>query len=243
MTKENSKQLDGRVALVTGASRGIGAAVAKTYAREGAHVVLLARDIKKLEEVDDAIRSEGGSASLLPFDLSKTDLIANIAPTVAQRFGRLDILVGNAAMLGQLSPVAHSDPANWEQVFRLNFLANYALIRAFDPFLRGSDAGRAVFVSSGAVQSTRPFWGAYSASKAALEALVATYAKEVEHSPLKVNLIDPGRTRTAMRAAAAPAEDPMSIPAPEEIMESFIELVLPAYEGTGQVVKAKKKAA
>lgn len=236
--KTTAKRLEGRVALVTGASRGIGAAVAKAYAREGAHVILLARTVGGLEEVDDAIQSEGGTATLLPLDLNKPDQIAAMAPAVAERFRRLDILVANAGIIGALSPVAMSDAKVWESAFKTNLFANYHLIRALDPLLRGSDAGRAIFVTSAAAHLNTPFWSAYGASKAALEAMVKTYAAEVAYSPLRVNVVDPGIVRTAMRAEAFPGEDASKLPLPDTIVEKFIELASPAYTETGKTVAA-----
>lgn len=236
--KKPAGRLAGRVALVTGASRGIGAAVAKAFAREGAHVVLLARTVGGLEEVDDQIQSAGGKATLLPFDLLHLDKIDSIGPALAEKFRKLDILVGSAATLGTLSPVAMSDAKAWEEVFKINVFANYRLIRTLDPLLRGSDAGRAIFVTSGAAHKAPAFWGAYSASKAALETLVSTYAAEVAHSPLKVNIINPGAVRTAMRADAFPGEDPATLPAPDSIVERFIDLASPEYPKTGGIVAA-----
>ena len=234
-----SKRLAGRVALVTGASRGIGAAVAKAFAKEGAHVILLARTIGGLEEVDDAIQAEGGKATLLPLDLTNAEQIAAIGPTIAERFKRLDILVANAGILGTLSPVAMSDPKVWKEVMDINLFSNYHLIRTLDPLLRGSDAGRAIFVTSGASRKRKPFWGAYAASKAALEEMVATYAAEVAYSHLKVNILDPGRVRTAMRAEAVPGEDPLTLPTPDSITERFIELASPQFLETGKIIAAK----
>jgi NAD(P)-dependent dehydrogenase (short-subunit alcohol dehydrogenase family) len=249
---KGTQRLHGRVALVTGASRGIGSAVAKAFAAEGAQVILLARTVGGLEETDDAIQAmgasrpkfisgasaPGGKATLLPFDLTKTEQIAVIGPTIAERFGRLDILVANAAILGALSPVAQSDPKTWESVFRVNVLANYHLIRTLDPLLRGSDAGRAIFVTSGAAHMHTPFWSAYAASKAALEKMAETYAAEVAYSPLKVNILDPGVVRTAMRAEAFPGENPETLPPPASIVESFIELASPQFAKTGKIVRA-----
>lgn len=232
---KGSRRLEGRVALITGASRGIGAAVAETLADEGAHVVLLARTTGALEELDDRIQKKGGKATLLPFDLSEVKKIQAIGPALADRFGRLDILIGNAAMLGNLSPIAMSDTKIHDEVFKVNFLSNYHLIRALDPLLRGSDAGRAVFVTSRLARSSQPFWGAYAASKAALETMVTTYAAEVAYSPLKVNIIDPGAVRTSLRSEALPAEDPTTVPAPEKITGRFLELVLPDLTESGKI--------
>jgi len=231
-------RLAGRVALVTGASRGIGAAVAKAFAREGAHVILLARTVGGLEEVDDAIQAAGGKATLLSMDLARTEQIAAIGPAVAERFKRLDILVANAGTLGSLSPVALSDPKIWERTLKINVLANYHLIRALDPLLRGGDAGRAIFVTSAAVRLNLPFWSAYAASKTALEALATAWAAEVAYSPLKVNILDPGIIRSALRAEAFPGEDPATLPAPDSVVEKFIELASPQFSRTGQIVDA-----
>ncbi|TAL30317.1 MAG: SDR family NAD(P)-dependent oxidoreductase [Alphaproteobacteria bacterium] len=235
---QGHRRLQGRTALITGASRGIGAAVAKAYAAEGAHVILLARTQGGLEETDDAIRAAGGSATLMPFDLSETKKLDAIGPAITERFKRLDILVGNAAMFGGLSPVAQSDPKIFEEIFRVNFFANYRLIRALDPLLRASDAGRAIFVTSGAAHLAEPYWGAYAASKAALERMVYAYAAETAYSPLKVNILDPGIVRTNMRREAFPGEDPSKLPAPESVVERFIELAAPGYAGTGKIVMA-----
>lgn len=233
-TPATDKPLSGRTALITGASRGLGAAIAKAFAGAGAHVILLARTQGALEEVDDQIQSAGGTATLFPFDLTETRKISAIGPAIAEKFGRLDILVGNAAQLGNLSPVAHSDPKIFEEVLKLNFLANYHLLRTLDPLLRGSDAGRAVFVTDAAAHVKSPFWGAYAASKAALESMIVTYAAEVAHSPLKVNLVDPGALQTDMRRAAFPAEDISRLPTPEEVAASFIALAAPECTRNGQ---------
>lgn len=229
---------DKRVALVTGASRGIGYASALALAQSGVHVVALARTVGGLEALDDTIKGAGGSCTLLPYDLLKGDLIEGLGPLLFDKFGRLDVLVGNAAMLGGLHPVAQTDPALWERVFALNVTANLRLIRTCDPLLRASDAGRAVFVTSGAVQSCKPFWGAYAASKAALEAMVRVYAAEVAHTNLKVNLLDPGRVRTAMRAHAYPGEDPMTLPEPSQVASAIVEATLPSVQAHGTCIKA-----
>ncbi len=228
-----SGRLAGRIALVTGASRGVGAAVAKAYAAEGAHVVLVARTVGGLEEVDDAIQAAGGQATLVPLDLMEFAGIDRLAASVFERWKRLDVLVGNAAVLGQLSPLGHVQPDVWDKAFALNVTANWRLIRAFDPLLRQSDAGRAIFVTSGATRRLRAYWGVYSASKAALEALAMTYAREVEQTAVRVNLVNPGGTRTKMRAQAFPGEDPDSLPPPEHICETLISLAEPAFAGNG----------
>jgi len=228
-----SGRLAGRLALITGASRGVGAAAARAFAAEGAHVVLVARTVGGLEEVDDAIQAAGGQATLVPLDLADFAGIDRLAASVYERWGRLDVLLGNAAMLGQLSPVGHIQQDVWDKAFALNVTANWRLLRACDPLLRRSEAGRAIFMTSGATRRLRAYWGVYSASKAALEALVLTYAREVEQTPVRVNLVNPGATRTKMRAQAFPGEDPESLPPPEHICETLVRLAEPAFTGTG----------
>jgi len=232
------KRLAGRIALVTGASRGIGAAVARRFAEEGAHVVAVARTVGGLEELDDAIKAVGGSATLVPLDLRDLERIDPLGPHLHQRFGRLDILVANAALLGTLGPLSHHEPKLWEEVFKVNVTANWRLIRTLEPLLKLSDAGRAIFVSSSAARSASPFWGAYCASKAALESLARVWANELAKTPVKVNLVDPGATRTAMRALAFPGEEPQSLPAPEAITDVFVDLASATWAGSGETVRA-----
>lgn len=221
-------QLTGRIALITGASRGIGAAVAKRFAQEGAHVVLVARSQSALERVDDVIQSAGHEpATLVPMDLTDYAQIDQLGGVIAERYGKLDILVGNAGMLGSLSPVAMSRAKMWEQVMAVNCMANYRLIRSFDPLLRASDAGRAMFVTTRLTNQAHAYWGAYATSKAALEMLVKTYAAEVEKTNVRVNLIDPGAVRTEMRKEAFPGEDASTLPTPDSITDRFVELALP----------------
>lgn len=222
--------LEGRVALITGASRGIGAALALELARLGAQCVLVARTQGGLEEVDDAIRAAGGKpATLLPFDLQKAEKdIDMIGPSIVQRFGRLDILVHNAGALNKLTPVAHIDPRDWAEVMAVNLTASWRLIRSCDPPLRASDAGRAVFLTSGAAQNPRPYWGMYGAAKAGMEHLVSTWASEVENTPLRVNLVDPGRVATKLRALAYPGEDPASIAQPADVAPDLVAFCLPS---------------
>jgi NAD(P)-dependent dehydrogenase (short-subunit alcohol dehydrogenase family) len=231
-------RLAGRVALITGASRGIGAAVARRFAAEGAHVILVARTEGGLQEVDNAVRANHGSATLVPLDLMDFPAIDRLGGVIAERYGRLDVLVGNAAMLGGLRPVGHYPPEEWERVFAVNVTANWRLIRSCDALLKASDAGRAIFVTSGVAHGVFPYWGPYAASKAALEAMVRTYAGEVEKTNLGVNLIDPVRVRTRMRAEARPGEDPETLPHPDEIAGAFVDLAVPECARNGDVVKA-----
>jgi NAD(P)-dependent dehydrogenase (short-subunit alcohol dehydrogenase family) len=231
--------LAGRIALVTGASRGIGRAVAKRYAQEGADLILTARTVGALEELDDEIRAINGKTSLLvPMDLRNLDTIDQLGAGLYERYGKLDVLVGNAGILGQMSPMTHIDPPAWQEVIDVNLTANWRLIRSLDPLLRQSAAGRAIFVSSGVARDVRAYWGAYAVSKAALEMLVGIYAKENLQGTVRANLIDPGRTRTRMRATAYPGEDPMTLPTPEDITEPFVRLARADYTGNGDVVKA-----
>ena len=238
-TKDGGGRLAGRIALITGASRGIGAAVAKRFAAEGAHVVLVARTVGGLEEVDDAVKEAGGSATLVPLDLTEFDKIDQMGFALYERFGRLDILVGNAAVLGTLSPMGHFDPKDWQRVMDLNVTANWRLIRSLDPLLRQSDAGRAIFVTSGVARGVFPYWGAYAASKAALEMMVRIYAAEVaKPTRIKVNLLDPGIVRTRLRAAAFPGERPETLPPPESVAGAFVDLAAADCAVHGEVVTA-----
>ncbi len=235
-----TKSLQGRIALITGASRGIGRAVAVALAREGAHVVLLARTQGALEEVDDEVRDAGGSATLLQLDLRNGDKLDGLGPTLFQRWGKLDILVGNAGILGPLSPLGHITADAWQDVININLTANWRLIRTCDPLLRKSDAGRAIFVTSGAATGTHAYWGPYAVSKAGLEALVKTYAQEMERTPVRANLINPGGVRTAMRAKAYPGENPETLPAPEEVAPLFVELASPDDTRNGEVISFRQ---
>ncbi len=220
--------LTNKIALITGASRGIGAAVAKRFAAEGAHVILTARTVGGLEAVDDAIQAAGGApATLVPLDLRQMDQIDALGASIYERFGRLDILVGNAGLLGGLSPLAHASPSEVEDVFTVNTLANYRLLRSCDPLLRLSDAGRVVMVTSGAAVAPIAYWGPYAASKAALEHLTLTYAAEMKTTNVRVNLLDPGAVATRMRATAFPLEDASTLPTPDSITETFLRLCLP----------------
>jgi len=228
-----SRPLDGSIALVTGASRGIGYAVAKALASRGAHVVAVARTVGGLEELDDEIKSLGGSATLVPADLKDFAAIDRLGGAIFERWKRLDVLVGNAGVLGRLTPLGHLDPRVWDEVMAVNVTANWRLIRALDPLLRQSRAGRAVFVTSGAATNIHAYWGPYAVSKAALEALVKTYAAETAGTALRVNLVSPGPICTRMRAQAMPGEDPATLPPPDVFAEAMAPLCLPSLESTG----------
>lgn len=232
-------RLEGRIALITGASRGIGAAVAKAFAAEGAQTILVARTQGGLEEVDDAVRAMGSAVTLFPTDLTDFDMIDRMALAIHERFGRLDILVGNAGILGPLSPMHHIEPGQWDAVMAINLTANWRLVRAFDPLLRLSPAGRAVFVTSGAADGRHPYWGAYAVSKGALEIMALTWATEIENTALRVNLINPGGTRTAMRAEAFPGEDPETLPSADEVAKMFIPLAEAGCRLNGEIINAR----
>ncbi|MBF0167274.1 MAG: SDR family NAD(P)-dependent oxidoreductase [Alphaproteobacteria bacterium] len=234
-------RLAGRIALVTGASRGIGRAVALRYAAEGATVVALARTQGGLEELDDEIRKiSGQNAVLVPIDLRDGDKIDQVGAALFERFKRLDILAGIAGTLGMLAPVGHIGLKEWDEAIATNLTANWRLIRAMDPLLRMSEAGRALFVTSGVTQGVFPFFAAYGASKVALEQMVRIYAEEIKDiTQVKANLIDPGVVRTRMRATAFPGEDPMRHPAPEEITDVFVDLAEASCQRTGDLVRAQ----
>lgn len=236
MTVAPAGRLAGRVVLVTGASRGLGAAAALAYAGEGAHCVLVARTVGGLEELDDKIKALGGSATLVPLDVTDGPGIDRLGLALYERFGRLDVLLGNAGILGTLSPVGHIEPDIFERVMAVNVTANWRLIRSLDPLLRLSDAGRAIFVTSGISRKVVPYWSAYAASKAALDMLVGTYAAEVAHTAVRVNLYNPGPMRTVMRQQAFPGEDPKQQTPPEAHAEGLIRLALPSCTMTGQWV-------
>ncbi|HXV23296.1 MAG TPA: SDR family NAD(P)-dependent oxidoreductase [Alphaproteobacteria bacterium] len=238
MAESSLGRLAGRIALITGASRGIGAAVALRYAGEGARLILAARTVGGLEEVDDAIRQAGGErATLVPVDLRQAEQIDRLGAAIFERFGRLDVLVGNAGALGTLSPIGHVSPKDWDEVIATNLTANFRLIRAFDPLLRRSAAGRAIFVTSGLGRQPIAYWGPYAVSKAALEMLVGVYAAEIKKTSVRVNLIDPGIVRTAMRAKAFPGENPDTLRAPQSVTERFVELAETACALNGERVQ------
>ena len=229
--------LEGRIALITGASRGIGAAVARRFAAEGAQLVLVARTTGGLEEVDDEVRKISGErATLVPLDLTDYAGIDNLSAALYKRFGRLDALIGNAGELGVLSPMGHIDPETWDRVIAVNLTANWRLIRSCDPLLRCSDAGRAVFVTSTVGHQVRAYWSAYSVSKAALEMMVKIYAAENTETNIRANLLNPGPTRTAMRALAMPGEDPETVKTSDSITHEFVRLSEPACTLNGETI-------
>jgi len=230
-----SPPLADRIALVTGASRGIGRATAHALARAGAHVVALARTVGGLEELDDEIRAVGGSATLVPLDLKDTPGIARLAAALEERYHRLDVLIGNAGMLGPLSPLDHVEPKAWAEVLAVNVTANWHLIRSMNALLKQSSAARVVFVTSGIAAHPRAYLGPYAVSKAALETLARTYAAETASTAIRVNLFNPGATRTRMRADAMPGEDPADLKTVAPVAEKILQLCLPQVQETGKV--------
>jgi NAD(P)-dependent dehydrogenase (short-subunit alcohol dehydrogenase family) len=232
-----AKQLENRVAVVTGASRGLGRAIALTLAKEGAHIIALARTQGGLEELDDEIKGIGGSATLVPSDIKDYAAIDRLGAAIFERWKKLDVLIGNAGILGKLTPLAHVDQKVWDEVMAVNLTANWRLIRSLDPLLRASDAGRAVFVSSAAAQKCLAYWGPYSVSKAALEAMVKTYAAELSTTPVRANCFNPGATRTKMRAQAMPGEDPDTLPSAERVAAQIVDLCLPSFSDNAAVYK------
>ena len=224
-----------RIALVTGASRGIGYASALALAKAGAHIIALARTVGGLEELDDAIKALGGSATLVPLDLRDYAGIDRLGLALHERFGRLDVLVGNAGILGALSPLDHVEAKAWDEVMAVNVTANWRLIRALDRLLRSSDAGRVVFLSSGVAALALAYWGPYAVSKAALEALARTYAAETATTNLRVNVFTPGPIRTRIRAQAFPGEDPTTLETPDRPAEKIVDLCLPSMQESGKL--------
>ncbi|MFD2236088.1 SDR family NAD(P)-dependent oxidoreductase [Aureimonas populi] len=232
--------LEGRVALVTGASRGIGYHLALRLASEGAHVIAVARTVGGLEELDDAIKAQGGAATLVPLDLLDMDGIDRLGGAIDERWGKLDILIANAGMLGVLSPIGHIQAKVYDKTMRLNVDSTWRVIRATDLLLRRSDAGRAVVMSSGAAHSAKAYWGLYAASKAACEAFVKSWANETRSLPLRVNSVNPGATRTAMRALAMPGEDPQTLPSPAEVAEKILPLTFAGLAETGRLFDVRQ---
>ena len=230
-----SLPLASRIALVTGASRGIGYATARALAKAGAHIVAVARTQGGLEELDDKIRKEGGSATLVPLNLTDSDGIARLGAALQERHGKLDILVGNAGVPGPSSPLGHIDLKSWNEVMAINLSANFQLIRCMEPLLRKSDAGRAVFVTSAAASQANAYLGPYAASKAALETLARAWAQETANTPLRVNLFNPGPTRTRIRAIVFPGEDPATLQTPNQVAEWIVPMCAPAWTETGKL--------
>ena len=221
---------------MTGASRGIGKACAIALAQAGAHVIAVARTVGGLEECDDEIRKVGGTATLVPLNLRDFDAIDRLGATIHERWGKLDALLGNAGQLGVLTPITHMEPKTWAEVIDVNLTANWRLIRSLDPLLKASDAGRALFVTSGAARKHMAYWGAYALSKAALESLVLTYAAEIAGTSVKANLINPGPMRTRMRAKAMPGEDPDLLPVPDAIAPLVVTMLSPGYDKNGVTI-------
>lgn len=229
------------IAVVTGASRGIGYATAKALAKEGAHVFAIARTVGSLEALDDEIKAAGGAATLVPLDITDYDALDRLGGIIAEKYGKLDILVGNAGTLGDITPISHLKPKVWQQLLDINVTANYRLIRSLDPLLRASDNGRAVFLgSSNVARDPRHFWGGYATSKAALECLVKTYAQEVEKSNLRVNILNPGALQTAMRARAVPGENPETLDTPDDLMPLMLKICSPEFQDNGKIVDYRK---
>ncbi|AKH99918.1 dehydrogenase of unknown specificity, short-chain alcohol dehydrogenase like [Hoeflea sp. IMCC20628] len=232
--------LDGRIALVTGASRGIGYWTALALAKQGAHVIAVARTTGGLEDLDDAIQAEGGSTTLVPMDLTDMPAIDRLGSAINDRWGKLDILVANAGVLGTISPVGHVEAKVFDKVMAVNVTATWRVIRSVEPLLINSDAGRALILSSGVAHSARAFWGPYAASKAAVETLARVWAAETEKTALTVNSIDPGATRTAMRAQAVPGENPDTLPHPSEVAEKLVPLCSPSCTESGKLFRVKE---
>ncbi|MGH6888051.1 MAG: SDR family NAD(P)-dependent oxidoreductase [Rhizomicrobium sp.] len=235
----STPRFSGKIALVTGASRGIGRAAAKALAGEGAHVILVARTVGALEELDDEIRDDGGSATLVPLDLRDFPALDRLGATIFERWGKLDALLGNAGVLGTLTPLAQLDPKTFAECLDVNVTANWRLIRSMDPLLRRSGAGRALFITSGAAHRFRAYWGGYTMSKAALEAIVLTYAAECDGTSVAANLLNPGPLRTRMRQKAMPGEDPESLEPPEAVAPLILDLLAPGCSKNGELVSYK----
>ncbi|MBB3949458.1 SDR family NAD(P)-dependent oxidoreductase [Aureimonas jatrophae] len=233
-------RLNGAVALVTGASRGIGYHLAKQLAAEGAHVVAVARTVGGLEELDDEIRAAGGAATLVPLDLADMTGIDRLGGAIHERWGKLDILVANAGVLGVLGPIGHIEAKVFERTMLLNVTSTWRVIRTVDPLLRASPAGRAIVLSSGAAHSCKAFWGLYAATKAADEAMVRSWANETANTALRVNSVNPGATRTAMRALAMPGEDPDTLPKPADVAARILPLAMPELTETGQLFDVRQ---
>jgi len=242
MALSSDRPLSDRVAVVTGASRGIGRAVAIALAEAGAHVVAVARTVGALEELDDAIQARGGTATLVPLDLRDFPAIDRLGAALFERYKKLDVLVGNAGVLGPTSPLGHIDPPAWEETLAVNVTANWRLIRSFDPLLRASDAGRVVLVTSGVTQFARAYWGPYSVSKAAIDMLARIYASETATTNIKVNVFGPGPIRTRLRAQGFPGEDPLTLDTPEQVAPYLVAMCLPSFRESGKFYSYPMKA-
>jgi NAD(P)-dependent dehydrogenase (short-subunit alcohol dehydrogenase family) len=237
-----TKSLAARIALVTGASRGMGYATARALAKAGAHVVAVARTQAGLEELDDDIRNDGGSATLVPLNLTDFDGIARLGAALHERHGKLDILIGNAGVAGPSSPLGHIELKPWNDVIAINVTANFQLIRCMEPLLKRSDAGRAVFITSAAARKASAYLGPYAASKAALETLVRAWANETASTPIRINLFDPGPVRTRMRATVFPGEDPLTLDTPEQAAELIVPMCVPGWTETGKLYDYKTRS-
>ncbi|MCA0432327.1 MAG: SDR family NAD(P)-dependent oxidoreductase [Proteobacteria bacterium] len=232
-----AKRLEGKIALVTGASRGLGYDTALHLAREGAHVVATARTKAGLEELDDAIRAVGSTATLVPMDIRDFEAIDRLGAAIFERWKKLDVLIGNAGILGKLTPLPQLDLKVWDDVMKITVDANFRLIRSMDPLLRMADHGRAIFLTSGKSYKTIAYWGAYSIPRAALECMMRIYAAEMETTTVRVNCFSPGPVRTDLRAQALPGEDPLTVPTAEEVMAQIIPMCLPEFTDNGSVYK------
>ena len=239
MTSSQTFDLSGRLVLVTGATRGIGRAVAIGAAAAGAELIITGRTTGALEEVDDAIRQTGGTATIVEMDMKDYPAMPRLAAVIHDRWGRLDGYVANAAILAPLTPITHLTPENWDESVAVNLTGQWHMIRALDPLLRAAPSGRAILVSSGASTGSRPFWGPYAATKAALEAVGRSWAGESEQTNLRINMMNPGSTATEMRASAFPGEDPATLPAPEDIVPAFLELLSEECSYHGEMVDAR----
>ncbi|MCZ2158184.1 SDR family NAD(P)-dependent oxidoreductase [Bartonella sp. 220] len=232
--------LFGRVALVTGASRGIGYHLTLELAKRGAHIIALARTVRGLTELDNKIREKGAFATLVPLDLHHMENIDTLSVSIAKRWKKLDIMVTSAGILGTLSPIAHVENTVFEDVLQINLISQWRLMKAVEPLLRKSDAGRAILLSSSVAHVARAFWGPYAASKAALEIIARCWAEELKQTPIKINCVDPGATRTDMRAQAMPGEDPQTLPSPQEVATKIIHLASPHLKETGKLFSVRK---
>lgn len=236
-----TKRLEGKIALVTGASRGIGFETAIHLAKEGAHIIATARTQGGLEELDDAVKAAGSSATLVPLDVRDYDGIDRLGAAIFERWKKLDIFIGNAGALGKLTPLAHLDPKVWTEAMEVNITSNYRFLRSLDPLFRSADWARVVFVTSGLAFKCTPYWGAYSVGKAGLEAIMRTYAGEMASTNVRTNCFSPGATRTKMRATAMPGEDPLTLPTPEDVSAQMLTMCLPDFTDNGGVWKYEPK--